>query len=772
MASLREFPSKWAPQARTAAPAPKTMRMAFGGQYVKGSPDGGRVVGPGGPADDKVPAQYSNGEFVVSNAMLDKAPSLRGQLSQLRTSTLAGQGKSVASADAHAMGYDEGPQGAPYAQQKPSLRNGGPAIGNGGGRYAQGAGSAASELPDDGRHQEPQPLAAQQLGRGSSLRMSDGGGMGSVGERQLWEASPHSAVRARPSLRLADGGGFDDPAKWTTSQGAASAGGTPSATPSAYTPPPVNSSTGAYVNQGPTPTVTPVAEAPPKMTPYRAGQSLRTAWDSPAALGARRVIGAVGAISDGTSAVTNAQSGNYSGALDDGLGAAASVAGTFAGRAGSLGMAYQGGHALGTLAYNHMSPETQDSIGSAVNTGVRTAGKLFGQDWGVDAPSAQPSAAAAAAAAAPAAVPAPTLRNNDPYAAANAAKLAAAQPVTQDGMDTTPRWQNRPGQSPLFTNMPNGGLLGNDNLMNRQPMSAQNQQAFNALGDRGNAESVARVQATQPSLRNPGPDMQALAMSPLGTNGRRMAQQMMLQQTGDATMRRGQDMDYQARLIPSQMLQRQREMASQIFQNAGGDHSKAANIAYSAGFSDLGKQFQDSAAAQQTTRVQGNEARAKADDALHTQIAGLIPPTADGKPDLDTASRYAVGINADMASKKQVLQQKAQRGDSAAAAALKDLQDNGHAALDDSYKRTILKGMQAADLAGQYSTGALNPMGGKAVISDAPITSMRKTGDGFLGFGGEYTSNRGDKIPARAVEGDGSVFGSKRRLDFDNIIQK
>ena len=506
------------------------------------------------------------------------------------------------------------------------------------------------------------------------------------------------------------------------------------------------------------------------MTPYAAGQRLRTAFNSPVFQGAQKVVGAVGAIGDGTDAVTNAQNGNYAGAIDSGLSAAAKVAGTMSGPAAALGLAYQGGHALGSVAYNRMSPETQDSIGSAVNTGVRTAGKLFGQDWGVDTPGAPTPATAA-----PAAAPAPTMRDNDPFAAQNAAKLAGAQPITQDGADSAPRWQNRPGQSPLFTNMPDGGQLGNDNLMNRKPMSAQNQRAFDALGARGDAESIARVQAAQaaqPSMRSSGPDMQALAMSPLGTPGRKLAQQMALQQTGDATLRRGQDMELEGRMIPARLAQRQREMASQIFQNAGGDHSKAAQIAYSAGFSDLGKQFQDSAAAQQTTRVQGNEAKAKANDALHTQIANLIPPTAEGKPDLDTATRYAVGINADLASKKQVLQQKAQQGDRAAAAALKDLQDNGHAALGDDYQRTLLKGMQAADLAGQYSTGALNPMGGRAVISDAPITSMRKSGEGFLGFGGEYTSNRGDKIPARAIEGDGSILGSKRRLDFDHLIQK
>lgn len=41
-----------------------TLKMADGG-YRKGSKDGGRVTGPGGPVDDMVPAMYSNGEYVL-----------------------------------------------------------------------------------------------------------------------------------------------------------------------------------------------------------------------------------------------------------------------------------------------------------------------------------------------------------------------------------------------------------------------------------------------------------------------------------------------------------------------------------------------------------------------------------------------------------------------------------------------------------------------------------------------------------------------------------
>ena len=66
------------------------------GGYVNGM--GGRV--PGEPTGDRHKALYEGGEFVVSNAMLKKAPGLREELHALREETLEGQGKTVAEADA------------------------------------------------------------------------------------------------------------------------------------------------------------------------------------------------------------------------------------------------------------------------------------------------------------------------------------------------------------------------------------------------------------------------------------------------------------------------------------------------------------------------------------------------------------------------------------------------------------------------------------------------------------------------------------------------
>lgn len=63
---------------------------------------GGNVPGHG--RGDKVPAKYEPGEFVVSNAMLDAKPSLRGELRALRKRVLAKKGMTPQMADAQAMG--------------------------------------------------------------------------------------------------------------------------------------------------------------------------------------------------------------------------------------------------------------------------------------------------------------------------------------------------------------------------------------------------------------------------------------------------------------------------------------------------------------------------------------------------------------------------------------------------------------------------------------------------------------------------------------------
>lgn len=186
------------------------------------------------------------------------------------------------------------------------------------------------------------------------------------------------------------------------------------------------------------------------------------------------------------------------------------VAGTLAG--GAVGAYYgeQGGRWLGekifggdeVLRRNGYDPDRGlVDMGRELIEGKSDTQLFGGKKQEVQGPpaSAAPAAAPAAAAGKPAVDP------KDPYAAQNAAKLAAGgvnapaagQPAAAAVDPNVIRRIDRPGQSPLFTNVGDGGLLGNDALMNRRPMTAQNAQAMDALVARDALRSEGAAQSSQ-----------------------------------------------------------------------------------------------------------------------------------------------------------------------------------------------------------------------------------------------------------------------------------
>jgi len=85
---------------RVTAENPAGIQFKHGGGTLR-TGHGGVVPGTG--KGDKIAAKYEPGEFVVSNAMLDAKPSLRGELRQLRKTVLAKKGMTPAMADAKAV---------------------------------------------------------------------------------------------------------------------------------------------------------------------------------------------------------------------------------------------------------------------------------------------------------------------------------------------------------------------------------------------------------------------------------------------------------------------------------------------------------------------------------------------------------------------------------------------------------------------------------------------------------------------------------------------
>jgi hypothetical protein len=155
------------------------------------------------------------------------------------------------------------------------------------------------------------------------------------------------------------------------------------------------------------------------------------------------------------------------------------------------------------------------------------------------------------------------------------------------------------------------------------------------------------------------------------------------------------------------------------------------------------------------------KARIEAQQATHERITTMIPPVTgpDGKsvPDVATAARYTTGLNALLGQKIKATEAYLQQnpGDAKATAWLRLAHSEGTGALGDDDVRKFVSGMQAADVA-QENHSLINPIAGRAVTSDAPITSLRrKPGIIF----DDYVSDRGDVIPARHIDKRGFHAG-------------
>lgn len=380
----------------------------------------------------------------------------------------------------------------------------------------------------------------------------------------------------------------------------------------------------------------------------------------------------------------------------------------------------------------------------------------------------------ASSAAPPAATPTPA-------PAAPAASNVPGQDASMPGQD--------PGRGPMLRGM--GGMdmgggvskftqggktlysnvTGNDNdkLMSGRPgvstVPGMSQQAIDAaLGGQSAGQTSADNQIRAANLRDgvdinrgtsqeiagrAASEQETLARSPLGTPGRAFAQKQLVTGQEQATLRRGQDITERDNV---------RTNNTSLTNSAATNKLGIFNAQREQG------NWRDTHAAGRNDAEFTQRQQSKKN--LHEDIAGMLPPTADGKPDMDTAARYSVALNADLASKQVELQAKAKAGDAGAAAALADLQKNGHGALGEGYTRNFINGMKVKDLAEKYSTSRFNPTGGRAVLDDAPRTGLRKNSSGFFGLGGSYTNDQGDDIPARAIEGDGSYIGGLRRNDL------
>ena len=412
--------------------------------------DGGIVPGTG--RGDKIPAKYEPGEFVVSNDMIDDNPGLREQLSGLRAETLAARGKTVEEADAQVLN----------GGRRPSLR------------AAEGF-DPLSRMAKDLTGQNPLPPRspvgnmADDLSRNARAAVPEGPAVRPTAPlppeaAAAYNSSPEGRATKAQVLKDTQGYFQGKPSAAAAPAGASappSAPATPGATPSATKPGLTARAIGAT------------------------SSGLRTAAGF-AAKASNAIGGTVGAVQSLRDIDTGyrdqfAQSigaedaGPWGAAATDIFRTAANVGNAITGGlAESLGRGVSDYISGGSFQEGWKQPTSRDAFEAARE---RPAGQ---------SPAGQSPAA-------------PDPRN--PYADANAAKIAASdaqnaaagQPRTPGQNDV--RRIDRPGQSPLFTNMPDGGLLGNDKLMARGAISAQNRAAMDNLAASGDITPRLRAQA-------------------------------------------------------------------------------------------------------------------------------------------------------------------------------------------------------------------------------------------------------------------------------------
>lgn len=735
----------------TKYPKNRTLRMADGGdatgrwaQHVA-QKKSGLVVGPGTGVSDSVPARYSKGEYVLP---ADTTEAIGVEtLDAIKDATHT-----------------------PAAVQR-GLRNGGSSeqteFSGGNTRRMEAGDSGFDGVGDQsGLRGSPRVYPLEQV-KGSALHLADGGIPGiDVLERPFTSADSR-AFAAQPG------------------PGNPNVGPNGSAQAQSFRAP-----------AAPAPVATPQTPRP-TLRAGVAGQSgvaSKAAYAGGRALsGVAKLAGALGPAAAGAGVVSNfndykindpdvdsSASGTFRAFMQDKEdGVQGSPEGlsltTFPKTRASLGKGLlEAGMDLGSFAANTLDYVVPGKapVSTAYNKMLRNQ---FGDQL---APNAAVTAQVNSAAGLPTASPAPSAGAaagyNTPGADANMpgqdpgrVALRGQGGTSVDGAPGVSKFSQN-GKT-LYSNVPGAD---NDKLMSNGPgvstVPGMSREAIDAALGGQSAGTVSADNAIRAANLRDGVDMERgtsgevagrgaretlrLASSPLGTPGRAFAQKQLIADQEQSTLRRGQD------ITAGVSLSNQQSTARTAAATARADQMNK----------DRTYQFEVAKFGEDQAKNNFDQ-RQKAEKDLRDEIGSMLPPGVDGKPDMEAASRYAVGLNASMASFQESLSKKAAAGDSKAAATLADIRKRGPAALDATDKRAFINSMKVKDLAEKYSTGSLNPFGGRAVATDAPRTGLRKGSEGFLGFGGEYTTDQGDVIPARAIEREnGEIFGGKRRVDLRN----
>lgn len=183
---------------------------------------------------------------------------------------------------------------------------------------------------------------------------------------------------------------------------------------------------------------------------------------------------------------------------------------------------------------------------------------------------------------------------------------------------------------------------------------------------------------------------------------------------------------------------------------------------------DFGMRVQENDLKRQESQLKQREASEKS---VYDQILNTLPPGPDGKPNAAGAAEYMRGLSARVADRQAKLEAHltANPGDRQAKAELQNIMDNGVGALGMQGKDKFLTGMEAKSL--RTANAGMTPWTGKDVATNQPITSLRRD-PGLLWD--DYVDNQGGRIPAYAVDKEGSFlgFGGRSSNKFDSLKER
>lgn len=698
-----------------------TMGLRNGGSIAIDEGMGGPVPGRG--QGDKIPAKYEPGEFVVSNDMLDAAPGLREQLHGLRADVLADKGMTPAQADAKAVNSGDGNQ----TQDNP--------VAQGRGGYDTRAGGTQGQRTAGLPHRV-------------SLRALDGF---EVTERP-WTSADSRTFAAQPGPGNPNVG----------SAGSAEAQAFRNARTAAPAPVPA----------------APQAAAPTQSASYRAGQRVgQTLRAGGNGVGAAGALAGIAANSADDSMQTPTENYRRRFGMDPNQ---TSVGGDLAARAGGV-MTDLGAHILDTpVNILNAGSRMLGGKGDMQLPGGSFQDIISRNDGEGPAPAAPTHASAARPSLRGQNFDDPRRLDMDPSRASLGASRdftnelgAVPKTLPSDLRDGVIYKTVGPNGNPVYSGRNvsgnaqfvdgKGATTGSRSGVSTVPGMSQadiDKTLTNPDGSRWSSQDNAIMAAnlrdgvdpyrgtSRQAKTDPMDAVRARAADPnaIGHNG---AARLVAQYDANQTAKEGQRLNYDASMAGHAMTR----------------NGNLARLQY-----DMQKDQRDFGAAQDERDL---AASSKARSDLTAHIGTLLPPGPDGKPDLDKSSQYVGALQAHVDQRKGQLEAhlKLHPDDKNAAAEYQGLSKRGLAMLDTSAIQKFIAGQHASEIANQTATGSLTPWGTKAVASDAPIKSLRRQ-DGL--FGHDYVSDRGDVIPGRYIDTEGSTlgFGGRTSLRFRDMISK